>query len=197
MPNIVIDFDHTLFDAQSFKKDLAKALGLTLKKWEAEYEKNKKQNKNYNYRKQLIHYAPAQKKKFLKVLNNCKKYLYKDALGFVKSIQKEPLQKVTILSKGHSSWQKIKIDNCGFPKNIQIKVVSGSKGNFIKKLLKEDQVIFINDRGTEIDEIKNNFSEVKAIWIARPNGQYKNEMCKKFNFKYNNLKINKKIYERI
>jgi len=198
MPKIIIlDFDHTLFNAQLFKKDLAEALGLSLAIWEKEYQKNKKKYHNYNYQKQITNYPAKNQKKFLNVLKNSKKYLYPDAIYFLHSVETRhgvSLPKIILLSKGQPEFQKIKIKNCQLEKYLTIKTVAIAKINFIKTLRQaqgknKKNIIFINDRGKEIDEIKKIFPQITAIWIRRANGQYKNEPCKTFDKKYSNLKI--------
>lgn len=193
MPIYILDFDHTLFNAQDFKKDLAKALGLSLPAWEKSYQKNKKKHKNYNYKEQLKEFDKTQQKKFLKVLDNSKKYLYKDSIQFIRQLG----SRRTLLSKGHTGWQAVKIKKCGLNKYLEVKTTTKSKKNFIKKLSKKETIFFINDRGKEIDEIKKAFPDVIAIWVKRSNGQYKNEACKKYDYKTNNLKINIKTYGSI
>lgn len=194
MPKIIIlDFDHTLFNAQYFKKDLAKALGLSLLIWEKDYQQNKKIYKNYNYKKQIAKFPKKNQQKFLVVLKNSRKYLYKDALKFVQQNHEDTKgtenTKIIILSKGDPQFQKEKILNTGFDKYAIIKTISGSKIDFFKKIKNINNIIFINDRGQEIDEIKQIFPAITAIWIRRANGQYKKEPCEKFDKKYNNLII--------
>ena len=174
MRKIIIDFDHTLFNAQAFKKDLAKALDI------------KKLYKNNNYKQQIKKFSQQQQQKFLKILKNSKQYLYKDAISFLKSVQKN---QIILLSKGQPEFQKIKIKNCKLEKYLKIKTVSKSKINFIKHFKNKQEIIFINDRGKEIDAIKKKFPQIHAIWIRRANGQYKNEPCKLYNKKITNLKI--------
>lgn len=193
MPKIIIlDFDHTLFNAQYFKKDLAKALSLSQKIWEKDYQQNKKQYKNYNYQKQIARYPKKNQQKFLAVLKNSRKYLYQDSIPFLKSVgtyHGTSIHNIYILSKGDPQFQKKKIVNTGLQKYAKIKTLSNSKISFIRKIKNKKNIIFINDRGPEIDEIKNAFPQITAIWIRRANGQYKNEPCKKFNKKNNNLII--------
>ena len=178
---IIIDFDHTLFNAQAFKKDLAKALDL------------KELYKNNDYKKQLKKFSKQQQQKFLKILKNSKKYLYKDAVKFLqqnhKSTKGTKNTNIFLLSKGQPSFQKIKIKNCGMDKYAKIRTVPKSKINFIKKIKNKKNIIFINDRGKEIDEIKKAFQAVITVWIRRSNGYYRNESCKLYDKKINNLKI--------
>lgn len=172
MPTIIIDFDHTLFNAQAFKRDLSKALNI------------KKLYKNNDYKKQLKNFSQQQQHKFLKILKNSKKYLYKDSIPFLKKYKN-----IILLSKGQPSFQKIKIKNCNMDKYVKIKTVSKSKINFIKSIKNKKNIIFINDRGKEIDEIKKVFPALTAVWIRRSNGYYRNEPCKLYDKKISNLKI--------
>jgi len=195
MPNkIIIDFDHTLFNAQLFKKDLAKSLGLSLAAWEKDYQSNKNKFGNYNYKKQIAEFPKNRRQKFLKILKNSKKYLYKDAVLFLKSVGNAHVRSVQknqiiLLSKGQPSFQKIKIQKCVIKKYVTVKTVAKSKINFISHLKNKKDILFINDRGKEIDEIKKRFPAITAIWVRRANGQYKNEPCKKFDRKIHNLNI--------
>ncbi|MFA6027450.1 MAG: hypothetical protein WC752_00805 [Patescibacteria group bacterium] len=183
---IIIDFDHTLFNAQLFKKAIAKALGMSLADWEKDYQKNKKKFTHYNYKQQIKNLPLANQKKFLNILKNSNKYLYKDAIIFLRSIKNN---KIILLSKGEPSLQEQKIINSGVKKYLQIKTTDRPKVEFIKKIKNKENIIFINDRGKEIDEIKKVYPNVYVIWVRRTNGQYKNEPCKKYDKKVNNLKI--------
>lgn len=200
---IIIDFDHTLFNAQLFKKDLAKALGMSLTSWEKDYQKNKKKYKHYNYKEQIKNLSLTKQKKLLNILKKAKKYLYRDAMRFLRQnhppsprlrrtsegTKRTKNTKIMILSKGEPSFQKQKIMNTGVKKYAKIITTDQSKKKFIKKMGSKRDIVFINDRGQEIDEIKKAFPKVQAIWVRRKNGQYKNEPCKKFNKKVNNLII--------
>lgn len=187
MPKIIIDFDYTLFNTGKFRKDLAKTLGLTSAQWLASYNKIKEQYRVYDYKKHLKLFNAVQQKNFIAVIKKAKKYLYKDSLSFLNKYSKK--YQVIILSKGNKQFQELKIKHSGLNK-YQIIITNQDKLGIMKKLAKKSKLIFINDRGQEIDEIKSHLPEVRAIWVKRRGSLYFKEPCKLYDKKISNLIIN-------
>ncbi|MDP3970464.1 MAG: hypothetical protein Q8P90_02090 [bacterium] len=171
MQQLIIDLDHTLLDTTAFKLDLAKSLGLTSNEWADSYNRYVQDNNVFDARDFLQGVDTSDQKKFYQVISQISKYLYPDSTQFLKQTLKDGWE-VLILTFGSESWQEMKIDNMNFPNGVKTLAVSKEKISVVKNYVKE-QTVFIDDRSIEIDAVKKSFPEIKAYWMRRENGKYR------------------------
>lgn len=208
MPKIIIDFDYTLFDADKFKDALYKAvepfmIEKTRKFWDdAKYDIQYKLA-FYDYKEHLEKIVDKEnikeaEKAVEKIIKQADRFLYDDALDFFKKYKKYEFY---IVSFGVDGFQKNKIKATGLDKKAKVIITRGEKVKHFKKIIKgtprqkrgsamaEEPAIFIDDKGSEIDMIKEKYPKVVCYWMRRPGGKFINSPCEKFDHKINNLKI--------
>lgn len=198
---IIIDFDHTLFNATAFKAALAtsvKRYGVDENIFSQTYAKLRASDKNSKYSPQRHLAALVKiikldktlaKKSIDEVVSNSQKYLYSDALTFLKKISSLRVPFI-LLSCGDRDFQQKKISACGIKKYFtKIKIVQKSKNSAIKKLADKygDNLIFINDNINETREAVNAATNIKPI-LKRRNDRQTHDYAKETIPNFNTLK---------
>ncbi len=201
-PTLILDFDETLFDIPNSKRAYYQAVKpFLIKKTRKFYdqcaqETREKTNGIYIYKNHIKeavskdNYADALKA-YEKVTSQMKKFLFPDALDFVKKHSK--ILNIIVLSTGLRAYQKQKIKNCGIDKYCQkIIITEKLKHKNVVSIIKKFKApyLFIDDKGVEIDAVKKDFPEVTCYWMRRPGAQkkYRDMPCKLFDHKITNLK---------
>ncbi|MFH1781417.1 MAG: hypothetical protein ABH835_02275 [Patescibacteria group bacterium] len=197
MPKIIIDFDYTLFDADKFKDALYKAvepfmIEKSRKSWDQSKDEIQYKLAFYDYKEHLKKIVDKEnlkdaEKAVEKVIKKSDKFLYDDALDFFKKYKK---YEIYIVSFGVDGFQKNKIAATGLDKKAKVIITRGEKVKHFKKIIKgTGPAVFIDDKGSEIDMIKEEYPKVVCYWMRRPRGKFINSPCEKFDHKINNLKI--------
>lgn len=197
--NIILDFDHTLFNVGEFKQALWDRLALfeiSLRQFNGTYRAIKDEFGYYNYHEHLK--VLAQNKKldendlllsFQEVIDSAREFLYPDTKSFLDNLKKMPKKNLFLLTFGQDEFQQAKIGASGIKEYFdQIFDIQESKVEFFKSNQKVSDGILVDDRGKEIDQIKKQFPAVKAIWLKRPNSLYQDEVCKTKDFQATTLK---------
>lgn len=185
--NLILDFDHTLFNAQEFKqalRDRFSLFGISSDRFDNSYLAIKEKLGFYDYRKHIE--SLAQQKdldandlliNFQEVVDNSKEFLYPDAVSFLKTVKKIPDLSIYLYTFGQDEFQKAKIDASGIKEYFnKIVDTTDSKVDLLEINKHVSQDVLINDRGREIDEIKARFPQAKTIWLRRPSSLYFNEV---------------------
>lgn len=195
---IIIDFDHTIFDAASFKDALAAAIlkcGVSHNVFWQTYATIRKSDRDSGYsperhlaalNKVIKLNKTSAKKNVNEVVSNSRKYLYADTLAFLKKISSLGVPLI-LLSYGDRDFQNKKINACGLKKYfMEIKIVQKSKNAAIKKLARKygGNLIFVNDNIKETREAVNANANLKPILKRRndlPTYDYAQEVIPNFN----------------
>lgn len=195
---IIIDLDHTLFDATTFKATLAESVlkyGVSQDIFFQTYAQIRKSSKDSEYSPQRHLAVLAKiikldktlaKKSINEVVSKSRKYLYSDALMFLKKISSLGVPFI-LLSYGDRDFQQKKILACGIKKYFtEIKIVQKSKNSATRKLAKKygDNLIFINDNINETREVMNTTTNIQPILKRRndlPAHDYAKETIPNFN----------------
>lgn len=190
---IIIDFDGVLLNDQKFKKDyirLFKTFGIPVSLYESAYRELKNKKGFYDPE---AHIAILQKKKpglkkdgLIKKINsfvkNSSRYIYKDAIPFLKFFKKRRYDLV-LLSTGHE-YQNLKIKNSKiihFFKEIII-IPNFSKTESVAKILKNylgKPSVFIDDKKEVVDEVKKEIPNIYIIQLARRKYQIRSKIVSK------------------
>lgn len=179
---IIFDLDHTLFDTNTFRRDLFNLLlknsGILQKTLLASYDNYTKTGRNYSlgghmaflrdhYGNTLSKKKTAEVKEFLH--SSLKKYLNKEALPALRELQTMGY-KLLLLTKGDPYFQRIKIKQSGldeiFKNNFFI-----SRGDKIRTLLRlglDKAAYFINDNYQETASVQARFVSFRCILYLRP-----------------------------
>lgn len=150
---LIIDFDHTLFDTQRLRHALMD---------EADQRGRGEPT-----------LQPA--------LAQLEHFLYADAVPF---LRRHTQHHITLLTAGNPRWQRYKIERSGIDRLVddiliteQSKVAALTAQGIGIERNDSERIIFINDRGSEIDEMTAAFPTMHAVWIRRPGSKYVNEPC--------------------
>lgn len=179
---IIIDFDHTLFDTDALKRDLAGALGEFGIKSDLFWETYPKAlqfvsgEMGYNtikhleiLQKSVSFDSSAAKKKLDEVINNSKNYLFPDTLNFLSRMVGLNVPLI-LLSRGERAFQNAKIRAAGIDRYFrEIHLTSEKKVSILPQLIKGDakHIFFINDHLEETREVMSAFKEIKPVLLRR------------------------------
>lgn len=185
---IILDFDYTVFDTEAFRvgmidafhecgvtddiyriteKELLHDDGYGVYSFDEHLQRLSQQTQTSI--EQLYELAQT-------VLNDLSTYIYPDALAFLQLVQEEK----HILTFGNDDWQRTKIQRSGIEEYItSIRTVqTQTKAEGIQALLNENEkTVFIDDRGSAIDEVKQVFPDVYCIRLHRKGTPYYDEEC--------------------
>ena len=178
---IVLDFDDTIFNTyQLMQESLAVFNGLGFQEeqfWDA-YAKCKEKVGDFDP-KTIIDLLSEVKsfdkikaeKEIGLILDNSKDFVYSDFFNFAKSFSKNDL---ILLSFTTTGTQKIKIDNSKITEFFgSIIITHRDKTEELKPILKkykEEKIFFIDDKTSQVDNIKNKLPKVITMKIKRPQG---------------------------
>ena len=176
----IFDLDYTLFNANKFKIDLARALEISRNKFFSDYQIYFKDRKiNYHTDKHislLINERVIKKnheevirkrvKNFLKELN---KYIYKEGEELLKILSKNR-NRLILASFGNASWQKQKIKNLQIKKYFsKIIITDKNKGQALDIFIKErEPIVIINDNARESFAIKRAVGRGELLLVKGP-----------------------------
>ncbi|MDI6591630.1 MAG: HAD hydrolase-like protein [Patescibacteria group bacterium] len=203
---IVFDFDHTLFSAKRLYEGLKeefRKLGVNENLFQETFERSKGKGRDYKPFQQfkLINKENPQieiktlKKSFEKVFKKAPKFLYKDAIWFLKKWKNKA--DLILLSYGEEKFQRQKIEKSKikkyFKKIIITRDIEKTKP-FKKAFQKNKKIIFVEDNPEALFKIKENYPKVIAIRINRKEGKYWQEKNNsKIDFSIRNLRELEKI----
>lgn len=180
---LILDFDYTLFDTAALKQAMIHALqpfGVTAEQFFAA-EKQVKQGKGMyelqTHLNTLVQEAQyeAVMQSMQQLLQQTAQFVYPDVMPFLKRHAEHQL---ILLSFGNPDWQRAKIEHTGFLDRFHdILLTDQPKTGVLKDRVESQKTVLINDRGSEIDAIKQSHPELFAIWLRRPGTPYENEHC--------------------
>ncbi len=105
------------------------------------------------------------------ILDNSEDFIYPDFFSFAKSYNKKDL---ILLSFATTATQKIKINNSKITEFFEnIIITSGDKAEDINPIFEKcegEKIFFIDDKTSQIDNIKNKFPEIITMKMKRPQG---------------------------
>lgn len=194
---VIFDLDYTLLDAKKFKIALAKALDISLEKFNNTYKENFvfKNGTNYNIKKHLKLLNKDKNQPVKNNLNNLFKkldsFLYPHSEKLIKNFYTKGA-KLILISFGNKSWQKKKISNLKIKKYFsKILIANDNKHKtlgFLKK--SKENILIINDNAREILEMEKAIGKCEVCLI---NGPYSENI--KYGLKVYNIKDCLKLYE--
>lgn len=189
---IFIDFDDVLFNTQQFKDDLKNIFhrhgisnecyikyyfpdGDGIQKTydpRAQIDRICKNNKNIN--KDLL---LKDVDEFLKLKTS--RYIFEDVKNFCYKIGKSNL---IVLSYGEKRMQSEKIANSEIDEFVADFIITDDlKSNAMndyaakKRMVIDENVVFIDDRVEQIADMKKYFPKIKTVWLHRIEGRYKDQ----------------------
>jgi len=178
----ISDLDYTLLDSSRFKKEcLAPFFDMTARAWEDQYEQNfKKPRINYSPRKQLERLSLSDDE-ITDRLAELKKYLNQEFNRFLFPRVEETLdylkaksEKLILASFGDLEWQRLKVDCMRVNQQTatqyfdQIILEDKDKaGNEAIRSLKGREVLLINDKYNESQELLKTFGESARLYLVK------------------------------
>lgn len=175
---IIIDFDDTLFDTESFKQARFKKLEkLGIDEdiyWETYKKARGNPDKSGNYsdemHAQMLAEKGFNKEKVILALNSVtnrfKDFLFFDADGFLKKL-KSLNQPMVLLTHGDPGFQEFKVKGIGISRYFdKIFITQDAKDKILKKLLDNipgKKVWFINDKVEETMYLSKKFPQLRPI----------------------------------
>jgi len=196
--NIILDFDHTLFNAEEFKQALRDRLALfeiSSGQFDDSYRAITEKVGYYNYQEHLKTLAQENNLdendlllSFQEIIDFTKEFLYPSTTVFLKNLKKFPANTLYLLTFGQNDFQQAKINASGIKEYFdEVYDIQKSKVEFFKANKDFISCILVDDRGKEIDQIKKKYPKVKAIWLKRKDSRYYKEKCQLKNYQAKNL----------
>lgn len=183
----VTDFDYTLFDTKALIDELIhefQRFGVSPEAYRKAQEEIKKEVGYFDYKLHLEKLVfgkeyDAALEIVDSVLSRASQWLYPDALPFLKRTHTAG-HSIYLLTFGRDDWQRKKIIGTQIDGFVQIQTTIGSKVDAFHALASHGQrLVVVEDSGPNIDQIKEAFPQVTAVWVRRPNGKYKDDPCTK------------------
>lgn len=191
---LVFDFDDTLFETARFKKEIENIFvknGASADLFEETYRLSKGDRDYWQPKRQLDLLAKnlpkIKKREILDEINSLfrksKKFLFSDTIPFLRKLTAESKKlnlKMILITYGNPIVQKIKIKNCRFNKffhKIIIARTPGKEKELSKIIIQankkpNEEVIFIEDRGSMIDPLKRRYPKLITFHVQRRTGRY-------------------------
>lgn len=179
---IILDFDDTIFNTGAYIDEKIKIFiqeSFTREEYFINYDKVLKE-KGY-FDADLIIDLFFKTKKFDKekvkseieaIIKNTKVFVYEDFYDFVVSFNKKDL---TLVSVGIGESHKRKIQNTGIADFFyKISIPEKYKSEEIELIAKNhlnEKIFFIDDKASQIDEVKKKMPQIVAIKIERTTGR--------------------------
>lgn len=193
--HIFIDFDYTLFDTNEMRKGLHSIFAMhgVSEEQFADAERVVKGSGMYTIEahvaavSDLVRDTESLLAAANRLLQNTAPYLYSDAVDFM---ERHSDSHFTILSFGNEDWQRLKIQNSGLvSKNVMVQPTSQPKVDYVQQwcVANAEDAVFINDRGSEIDQIHAQCPSVRTVWIRREGAPYTEEHCAHASEEYTDL----------
>lgn len=186
---LVLDFDGVLFNDERFKRDHRRVFercGVPHRVYRAAYEETKARMRGgYRHdvhaaliRRELPRLNRARlEREITELLGRSHRYLYRDALPFLK-YWKNKGETLILASRGYQ-FQKKKVAESGIgPLFDEIVVRDIPKSKIIKRFIRRfrpRRIVFIDDTGSVLDEVKLRIPQALALQIVRRNGQARSD----------------------
>lgn len=178
---IIIDFDRTLFDADSFKEELSKIArryGVPKSTFLKVYKESALKGICFVPNRFLHTLAKSKpgleinkiEKDYSGLVKNAQKFLFSDAENFLKNLSEN--NKMVLLTYGDKNFQNKKIKYSGIKKYFDEIVITTKfdKTNEVKKVIKKykkEKIIFIDDSADVVERVKEKLPRVKTIKASR------------------------------
>jgi len=205
---IVIDFDDTIFDTYLFVQEIIghfKRVGFTSEEFKEIYKKSKEKMKDFDQKTVVdlfFKLKPFDKEYVVEeidsLIERSEEFIFPD---FKKFANERLRKELILLSFGLTDFQKRKIDNSNV-KNFFDKIYITDKDKVVNiehiyRSNPEDLVVFIDDKATEIDKVKEKFPDIITIKMERPRGGHVKIKSEKTDYIAKNFSDVKKIIKKI
>ncbi len=200
---IIIDFDYTLFDVEALRRAMIAAsreqAGVTEEQFRSAEQAVKHELGFYEperHAARLVaneHMHAQLVEAWMTVVDHGESFLYPDAVDFLHRYHDED---TVLLSFGNEDWQRRKIEGAGIADMVDhVVITSQPKTTIFPTLITQETsmvnepLFMVNDRGSELDALKQLHPTAVAVWLRRPNDPYTNEPCTAVDMTCTNLDI--------
>ncbi len=180
---LILDFDHTCYDTDAFllheiREPMLSHFNIPVEKWEQAYRAAADigylPEQHLQELNKIMQPAPCSLEEILDFAAsiNFDKYLFSDVLPVLKDA-KEKGYKIMILSFGAIAWQNKKVLGVGLDKAVDdieyvTKDENRAKTEAIRKYgIRCTKVIFVDNKGSNLDEVHRTLPHVKTYLISR------------------------------
>lgn len=171
--HFIIDFDYTLFDTHAMRERLATAMGVSTDDFHAAEQRLKGRGELYSLETHAAELG-VDKESAQNVLRDMNDCLYPDAHDF---FEQHRADKMTLLTFGNVAWQETKIAGVRLPQITETIVTDGDKAELARQWANENDIVIVNDRGSEIDAIAQVLPRARFVWVRREGAPYVDEPC--------------------
>lgn len=207
---ILVDFDRTIFQTKRLIEQVEKLLdkhGMDKALWRAVWPKAEHEynhQPNYTIWRHLELYEQQKKindkagflKDYERLLTH-EHLLFPGAIEFLKTAREAG--QLILFTKGDREFQMLKVNKLGLaPFYDEIVIVPSSKDRHISELLEDGrQTIFVEDKASEVDSVKQNHPEVTTIRVRHKGDFFSGEDSKLTDYEVENLKQAGEIIKKL
>lgn len=178
---LILDLDYTLFDTNAMRtavyNALAKVFDISFERYMHAEQQMTQNGSLYTleaHMHALFHDAKSTQEALsiaLQVVQNGDQFLYDDVKPFLQNA-KQKGHECVLLTFGNTAWQKQKVDGTSLQEYIDQSVYVDTSKTDAGALFEEANVIAVNDKASEIDDLARLFPNVDFAWITRPHAPY-------------------------
>lgn len=183
---IIIDLDYTLYNVEALRREMIRVArehaNVTGEQFRSAEQQVKQQVGFYEpmrHASLLVEDVVVRQRivdAWMAIVDGGRLFLYSDAIDF---LQRHHDEDTVLLSFGHEGWQRRKIEGAGVADLVDhVVITSTSKGDIFPTLIDHDPLFMVNDRGSELDALKQLHPGAVAVWLRRPNNPYADEPCR-------------------
>lgn len=212
---IILDFDDVIFNTRRFNHDYRRAFfvrGIPENVFNDCYHQlstsGRPGRKLYDPQKhfkalgcQLVIEERKLKEILNKFIKTADKYLFPDAINFLKKFKKKDLY---LVSYGKKGYQDLKISRARVKKYFKkVAILDGAKSRAVAQIIKsekigkDEQIFFLDDRADWVGDVKKRYPRVITFLVKRREGRYDDKKNKHCDFEVKNLKEAAKIIENL
>lgn len=171
--HIIIDFDYTLFDTQCMRGKLATAMGVSAQQFRAAEQELKDRGQLYSP-EACVEVLGVEMELFTSGMKGAHECVYPDVPAF---LEKHANAKITILTFGNVAWQEQKMSAANIVGVDNLIATDGDKAELARQWAGEDDIVIVNDRGSEIDALATVLATARYVWVRREGAPYRDEPC--------------------
>lgn len=171
--HFIIDFDYTLFDTHAMREKLATAFGVSIDGFRAAEQRLKDRGELYSLQAHADELG-VEEQSAHEVLLDMNDFIYPDARDF---FERYADHNMTLLTFGNVAWQETKIAGVQLPTIGETIVTDGDKAEIARQWATENDIVIVNDRGSEIDAMATVLPQARFVCVRREGTPYVDEPC--------------------
>lgn len=187
---VIFDFDHTLFDADAFKRRLFSCLedcGVSQEIFMKVYDRDAvtgDRTRDFDFARYLEALAGRltcaigeAERRVMEVVGESEKFLFPGTRNLLKKLKSEE-HRLVLFTHGNICWQEMKIRRAGLTRFFDRVAVTAGLKEDAELLLSEsgkDRIVMVNDNPEEMRALRVRWPQLRMIGVRGPKGSIEME----------------------